>query len=311
MKILFVSSGNKKEGISSLIYVQGESIKKLGNDLTYYTIKGKGIRGYLKNIFLLRKYLKNEKFDVVHAHYSLSGIVAALSGAKPLVVSLMGSDVKQNGVLRLVIKLFNYFFWDACIVKTEDMQKSLGIKNLSVIPNGVNMNFFSPMAKKEAQIRLGWDKNKTHILFAADPVRREKNYDLAKKACNIFADNFTELHFLKNVLKDEMPYYYSASDVVLLTSFWEGSPNVIKEAMACCRPIVATDVGDIRKIIGNTQGCFVCDFNPYEIANALVKAKKVNETKGRFSIEYLKEEVIAKEIFKIYDKVRVRTYKRA
>lgn len=303
MKILFISSGNKKEGISSLVYDQGESIKKSGNDLTYYTIKGKGIRGYFKNIFLLRKYLKNEKFDVVHAHYSLSGFVAALSGAKPLVVSLMGSDVKQNGVLRLVIKLFNYFFWDACIVKTEDMQKSLGIKNLSVIPNGVNMNFFPPMAKKEAQIRLGWDKNKTHILFAADPDRKEKNYILAKRAYNIFANRNTELHFLKNILKDEMPYYYSASDVVLLTSFWEGSPNVIKEAMACCRPIVATDVGDIRKIIGNTEGCFVCSFNHEEIAYALVKACKINTTTGRLSIEHLKDEVIAKEILGVYDRV--------
>ena len=309
MKILFVSSGNKKETISTLVYDQGESIKRTDFDLNYYTIVGKGLPGYFKNIFKLRNYIKNNKVDVVHAHYSLSGFVAALSGAKYLVVSLMGSDVKQNWLWRIVIKFFISFFWDACIVKATDMQKSLKIKNTSVIPNGVNMKLFLPLSKEEAQKQLGWNLNSNHILFAADPDRQEKNFILANKAFNLLPYKNTEIHFLKNVLKSEVHYFYSASDIILLTSLWEGSPNVIKEAMACNRPIVATNVGDIKRLFGDTDGCYLASFKAENVKDKLIKAmefsKKEGNTLGRNRIIELglDSETIANEIINVYKTV--------
>ena len=97
MKLLFVSSGNSKNGISTIIKNQGVSLKNQDIELDFFTIEGKGIKGYLKSIPYLKKQLKENKYDIVHAHYSLSAFTASLAGAKPLIVSLMGSDVKSKG----------------------------------------------------------------------------------------------------------------------------------------------------------------------------------------------------------------------
>ena len=109
MKVLFVSSGNNAEGISVIVKNQGESLKKAGIDLSYFTIIGKGSLGFFKNIFRLRRHLRYNKYDIIHAHYSLSGFVAAIAGAKPLVVSLMGSDTYSIFPLNKLIWFFTFF----------------------------------------------------------------------------------------------------------------------------------------------------------------------------------------------------------
>lgn len=95
-KVLFVSSGNSKAGISPIVRSQDESLKRNGIDLDYFTIVGKGTKGYLKNIPRLRKFLGTNNYDLIHAHYSLPAIVASLSCKLPTVVSLMGSDTYIN-----------------------------------------------------------------------------------------------------------------------------------------------------------------------------------------------------------------------
>ena len=303
MKVLFVSSGNSKMGISTIIKNQGESLIREGVKLEYFTIKGKGIRGYIKSIVKLKNYLKNNHYDVIHAHYSLSAFVVSLAGSKPLVVSLMGSDVKANNWFKWIIYLFNYFFWSSIIVKSKDMQKSLDMNAAHIIPNGVNMEKFKPIDKTIAIKKIGWDDTKKHILFAANPNRPVKNFQLAQTAFSKLKDKNLELHYLNNISNEMMPYYYNASDVILLTSLWEGSPNVIKEAMACNRPIISTDVGDVRETIQDTIGCYVIDYDTYELTNSIKKALTFSQTTGRNTIASLNEKNIAKQIIKIYEKV--------
>ncbi len=304
MKVLFVSSGNKKNAISPIIKNQGESLKKQNINLEYFTIKGKGIRGYLSSIIKLRKYLKSNSFDLVHVHYSLSAIVASLAGTKPLVVSLMGSDVKANNWFKWILYFFNYFLWSAVIVKSEDMYSSLGIKNAHIVPNGVNMDRFKPIDKDFSVDKIKWDRSKKHILFAAHPNRPEKNFKLTKDAFSMIDNNNIELHYLDNVSNDMMPYYYNAADVVMLTSLWEGSPNAIKEAMACNRPIVSTDVGDVQKIMDDVDGCFIAQNTKEDVSKQMIKALNYNtQTKGRKKIYYLDDMVIAEKIVKIYKEI--------
>ena len=102
MRVLFVSSGNSVKGISPIIKNQGDSLVDMGVDLTYFTIKGKGFKGYSNSVFKLKKVLNKNEYDIIHAHYSLSAIVASFAGAKPLVVSLMGSDVKHNNYYKYI-----------------------------------------------------------------------------------------------------------------------------------------------------------------------------------------------------------------
>ena len=304
MRVLFVSSGNNKFGVSPIIKNQGISLEKEGVELEYFTIKGKGVKGYFRAIFELKRHLKANSYDIIHAHYWLSGITAALAGAKPLVVSLMGDDVKANGFFRFIVSIFYYLFWDKTILKSQDMCKSFGKKGVAVIPNGVDMQKFRPIDKRTALEVTGWDKNKRHILFTANPKRRVKNFPLAKEAFDLLDDKDLELHALKDIPNEKVPFFYNAADVVLMTSLWEGSPNAIKEAMACNIPIVSTNVGDVEDVIASTKGCFIAKADAKDIAQKIKEALKYQRTTGREDIKHLSAQNIAKKIIALYKSLK-------
>lgn len=303
MKVLFVGSGNHAR-ISPIIKAQGDSLVKAGVDVDYFLVKGKGIKGYLSQIGPLRKYWKAHHFDVVHAHYSLSAYVASLAGVKPLVVSLMGSDVKATGWHGKFVRLFSKLFrWKNIIVKSKDMAEAVRIKAVKIIPNGVDMDVFVPMDKDECQKKMGWDKGKKHIVFPANPDRPEKDFALAQQAVRLLGNDIA-IHVFQQVEHKETVYYYNAADVILLTSKWEGSPNVIKEALACCRPIVSTNVGDVKERMSGVEGCYVAETrNPDELSGYLKQAMNMEcLTTGREAIisDELGSRQIAERIISIY-----------
>jgi len=305
MKILFVCSGNNPKFIMApFIKSQGESLKTSGVKLDYFTIRSKGIRGYLKNIFQLRKYLNKNHYDLIHGHYSLSSIVASLSCKLPMVVSLMGSDIHMSFFWKSIIKVFYRFRWKTTIVKSEIMKKSASLNNALVIPNGVDFELFKPIDKNIAKTKISFDDNKRHIIFVANPERPEKNYQLAKKAVELIDNDSIELNAVSSVDQNIIPYYMNASDILLLTSLCEGSPNVIKEAMACNCPIVSTDVGDVKEVIGNTEGCYICSYDPEDVADKIKKALDFGRrTDGREKIKHLEEKIIAEKIISVYKNV--------
>lgn len=306
MRILFISSGNSVNGISPIVINQGQSLIDNGVSVDYLTIKGKGLIGYLKFIPKIRKHLKQNKYDVIHAHYSLSAFAATLAGAKPLVVSLMGSDLKASKWFKYIIWLFYKLSWKVTIVKSLDMSEGLGLTPLEIIPNGVNLNRFRPLEKNKCQAQLKWDSTKIHILFPANPNRKEKNYKLLEEVRNVIKNNDIKIETLTNVPNVDVPIYMNAANVVVLLSLWEGSPNAIKEAMACNIPIVSTNVGDVKNVIGETEGCFITNFDSAEVADKIKKALEFDKrTKGRDRIKELglDSESTANKIIEIYNKV--------
>ena len=306
MKILFVSSGNKA-GISPIVKAQGESLKNNGIELEYFVITGKGLKGYLKNVFRLRKYLKAKNFDIVHSHFFLSSLVATLSKPNRLVVSLMGGDVYEKLFWKILINLLASR-WDALIVKSEKMKQVLGLDDLNIIPNGVKIDSFYPIDQKAAREKLHWG-NKKYILFDSNPSRPEKKFELAKKAVESLKDIDIELVTLNHIPHDQIVYYLNATNLLLMTSKYEGSPNIIKEAMACNCPLVSTDVGDVRWVIGNTNGCYLASFDYKDVAQKIKKAlqfsEKCGKTTGRDRITELNldSETIAKKIIEVHKKV--------
>jgi len=315
MRVLFVASGNSGE-VKTIVKVQSESLISKGISIDFFLIRGKGFFGYIKNIYPLFKCLKKNKYDVVHAHYSLSAFVASFANAKPLVLSLMGSDVKSNFFLKALIKFINFAFnWKAIIVKSEDMKFSLGIANAIVIPNGVDFSIFCPRDKSSCRKILGWDLEKRYILFAASKSRPEKNFSLALEAIKSINNSEIILQTLENVDYNKMPLFYNAADVVLLTSFWEGSPNVIKEAMACSRPIVSTSVGDVELILGDVSGCYLSSYKAEVLAKRILDAldfsNREEMTKGRERIQKLglDSSTVATRIIEVYNNVVVKTRK--
>lgn len=309
MKVLFVSSGNSKNGISPIILSQANSLIKNGVDVEFYLIKGKGIIGYISNIYPLRRKIKFISPDIIHAHFSLTALIVSIVKSKPLIVSLMGSDVKSSNKLKFLIRFFSKFSWNSTIVKSEDMKTSINLMEAKVIPNGVDIDMFFPMDKTKCQDALNWEEHKTHILFAANPIRPEKQYSLFEKAINLINKGNIVVHSLIDIEHSEIPIYLNASDVVVLTSKWEGSPNIIKESMSCNRPIVATKVGDIEWLFGNTDGHYLCCSNIIDIAKQINKAisysKSLNITNGRERIMELQIDAdsISKKIISLYSNI--------
>ena len=240
-KVLFVSSGNNGK-LGVLVENQAKSLEKLGVEIDHFLILGKGLGGYLRNIPKLNKYIKLKDIDIIHAHYSLSAFVATFASAPNLVVSLMGSDAFLNFWMKLAARFMYTFFWKVTIVKTEQMKKSLKLSKAIVIPNGVDLDNFKFIDSSEARKKLGFQANKKIVLFLSDPKRDEKNYPLANKAISLLNRNDVTLFPVYNVSNQEIPTYLNAADLLLLTSKWEGSVNVIKEAMACNIPIVSTNM---------------------------------------------------------------------
>jgi len=283
-----------------LIKVQMESLIQEGIEIDYHLIVGKGVLGYLKNIPLISKKLKEGKYHLVHAHFSFSAYAATLAFPKRMVVSLMGSDLQEKPWNRWMARFFSKYFWDKVIVKSKGMYKDLKFSNAHIVPNGVNTLRFVPLSKVKCQQELGWDTKKRHVLFAANPKRKEKNFALVEEAIGILNDPEIELHHLSQVDFKKMPIYMNAADVVVLASLWEGSPNVIKEALSCNRPIVSTDCGDVSELISGVKGCFIAPYKPRLFAGYILEALNYEASDGRSHIAHLESTYIAKKIINIY-----------
>jgi len=321
MKVLFISSTHNKAGRGSIVRMQGESLSRQGVEVYYFGIDRGGFAGYISSIFQLGRSLRRNNVDILHAHYGLSALVALPFKIRfPLVVSFMGDDIlgtnNEDGTIRkgsLLLARFNVFLskwiFTHTIVKSRQMFEKLNHRKASIIANGVNLTLFRPADKAEARAIIGEASTTKLILFLSDPSRVEKNYRLAEKAVLLIGDTDVKLLAVYRHEYLSLVDFYNAADVILLTSFHEGSPNVIKEAMACNRPIVSTDVGDVREITGDTQGCWLSSFEPTDVAKkieaALMFAEKMKETKGRDSIirQGLDSDTVAVNILSVYRSV--------
>ena len=323
MRVLFVASGNIENKIKNhIVERQAESLKVKNIIIEHFYITDKGVTGYLKSISKIRHLLKNSKFDIVHAHYGWSGLVSLLTFTRvKKVISFMGDDLigtinrKSNYTLfgKIVTK-FNIFlakhFYDYSIIKSENLKEKLkSVMTAELIPNGVDVKIFSQKDKYSSKKTLGWSPDKKYVIFVSNPERGEKNFALAQASTELLNIQNLELFVVRNVTADKLNLYYNAADCLILTSIHEGSPNVIKEAMACGCPIVSTDVGDVEWILGNTDGCYLTSFEPQDVACkiklALEFSEKSGRTKGRERILELglDSETIASRIIEIYKKV--------
>lgn len=280
MKVLFVSSGRRGD-VGVVVRNQGESLVKNGVSIDFFTTKP-GIYGYLRAVWRLWMTIRQGSYNLVHAHYSYSAFTATLAGCRPLVVSLMGSDTTGNRFLNLIIRILSQRRWSATIVKTKEMQRRLNLRNAVVIPNGVDLNRFRPLEKEFCRKKLGLDENEMIVLFIAGMNREEKRLSLAMEAFRLLDEGNLRFIHLHDTPNEQVPLYFNSADLLLLTSSREGSVNVVKEAMACNCPVVSTDVGDVRSVFGDLEGCFLTSSDPHDIAAGIKNALNFGRrTSGR------------------------------
>jgi teichuronic acid biosynthesis glycosyltransferase TuaC len=319
MKVLFVCSGNSKEfEIIPFIKEQGESLKQEGIDVDYFPVTGKGLMGYVRSGLQLRKVLQQKHYNLIHAHYTYSGWTALIGAGRktPVVLSLMGTDAngefKGKNKITLSSRISWFLTWliqpfvKAIISKSDNIEESVYRKDRSyIIPNGVNMQKFQPL--KLQQNGHSYHLNgKKKALFLGSKTKTGKNFPLAEAAVQQLED--VELVCPYPVRHSDVPKYLNEADVLVFPSFMEGSPNVIKEAMACNCPIVSTDVGDVKWVFGQTNGCYIASFDPKDFASKIkmaIGSPAINHrTNGRQRIIELglDQETVAKRIKAVYQK---------
>lgn len=318
MKVLIVASYNKGR-FAPFIEEQTVALQQLGCGIEWFGIQGKGLTGYLRAILSLRERIKVFKPDVIHAHYGLSCLAAGLSVRYvPVVSTYHGSDI-NNKIVRLFSKMaMRLSSWNIFVSQRNvDMIKPK--KFWSLIPCGITLPLpWSELSKKTVnQQTLAQFVNDTlecgmkNVLFAGAYDNAVKDSKLAKDAVDKYNEQHKkkQIHLieLKGYRRDEVNALMYNCDALLMTSKTEGSPQVIKEAMACGCPIVSVDVGDVAERISGLDGCSVVSSrDPHVLASALEKAIEYNgKTKGRERILQmgLTNNQVAQTIREIYEQV--------
>lgn len=299
-RVLFVYRVYGKNASNPVVQNQIFDLSKAHIDIFEFQINKGGIYSYITSIIKVRKLTKKHHISLIHAHYSFSGFISWLSFSKPVICSLMGSDVLQSSKLKSIItKVFSNYLWKYTIVKSKQMQ--LIVPKSILIPNGVNLDNFKYIQKEIAANKVGFDLGKMNIIFLATDINADvKNYTLAKSAVDLLGHNYV-LHALSMIPFNELPYYYNAADLMLLTSISEGSPNVIKEALSCNCPIVSTDVGDVKELISNVNNCKITTYNHIEIANDILNILSIGErTNGRCNVKSLDVKIVSNNLLTLY-----------
>ena len=253
MRVLIVARC-KKGHYAPFITEQVEAIRKEGVDSKFFGITGKGIVGYIRQFPGLLKAIRAFQPDLIHAHYGLCGLLVNYQRAVPVVTTYHGSDINDPKILRLSKRSirrsrFNIFVSQ----KNIDIAKPQG--DYALIPCGINLDDYPLIEKTEARRIMGLDSTKKYVLFSGAFDNQVKNAPLAKNAVALVPD--VTLLELKGYSRPQVAALMQAVDAFLMTSFTEGSPQVIKEAMACGCPIVSVDVGDVKEQISELKGCYL------------------------------------------------------
>lgn len=305
MNILFVYKGYKGyKGVLSnaVIDAQINSLLKKELKIIKFPLITSGAFSYCTEYIRLIRFIRSNKIELIHAHYSYSAIISALTGKKTI-CSLMGSDIYDaNKIMLITLKFFSKYLWKKTIVKSNRMQQI--ISNSTVIPNGIDFSIFRNIDKLEAIKKANFDSNKKNIIFIAQDIKSKvKNFKLAEEAVNYLNNKDVILHKISQIPQEELVYYYNAADLLLLTSLSEGSPNVIKEAMACNCPIISTDVGDVSELIADSKNCFIASYSPKDISEKIkIILKSKQRSDGVLKIQHLSSIKISEHLINIYYK---------
>jgi teichuronic acid biosynthesis glycosyltransferase TuaC len=264
---------SEKPGDSPQIRDQLEALKlrDVQVDLLYinrYTNKWMSYAQAAWKISLLS--LQKKRYDLIHAYYGHCGLLACLQFKYPIIVTFLGSDLLHptDGTIgRVAARLAN-----GIIVQSEEMKRIAKRGDASIIPFGINLELFTAYPEEQARRELGLGLDEKLVLFPWNPARAVKRFDLVQEAIRIVQQRYDRVKLISvfDQPHETVAKYMSACDVMVLASDHEGSPMALREAMACNLPIVSVDVGDVRQIINNTEGCYLCKREPSDIAEKII-----------------------------------------
>lgn len=325
MRVLEVSRYKDNFADHQLPFVteQGESLRAAGCEVDYFLVRG----NYLLAVRDLKKKIREYKPDIVHAHFGLSAITAELQSLVPVVatfhngetlnwhVNLMSSlmSLRAKHVIYVAQHIYDLVYFKA--------------KHYSIIPCGVPVDQCVVIDKAEARKQLGWSDDKKYILFGGAFANLRKNYPLLRDAVNILnlkletlnPKSRIEIVEMRGLSREQCVLRMNAVDLFALPSHSEGSPQALKEAMACNCPCLATDIADVKYLFGDEPGHWILR-NPRKtherwdgdeksldemvalLQEALAYDKRTNGRERILKLG-LSNEQVAKRIIDIYDSI--------
>jgi glycosyltransferase involved in cell wall biosynthesis len=298
----------------SFVQDQMESLRSIGVDYDVFFINGRESRwNYARSVRHLRKTLGRRRFDLIHAHFGLSGWIARWQVSLPVVLTFHGDDLlgkfRFDGSITALGRLFQASslmlapLVNAVIVQSREMQNMLHFARSYVIPCGIDLDLFRPMDQREARALLGLDPKEKYLIFAYDPAEERKRYDLVERAVLIAAKDVPELRILhvRGKPHTEMPLYMNAADALVVASEAEGGPLVTKEAMAVNLPVITVPVGDAVDLISESEGNYIVPRTAEAIADKLVEVcRRGQRSHGRERLAPFSMQATANKVVRVY-----------
>lgn len=292
---------------------QIETVEKKGVDATVVVVpgedqidgdmgSGRGVWEYLEFFPRVRRALRDGDFDLIHANYGLTAPYAITQWSLPVVLTLWGSDVVgfDGRVTKACV-----WCCDAITVRSAEMRDLLG-HEAHILPSGIDLERFESMDRLEAREQVGWDRDKKQVLFPYSPDYERKNYPMAERVVEEARTHFDEeieLQTISGINHEEVPVYMNAADALLLTSNHEGSPNTVKEAMACDLPVVSTAVGDVRTRLEGVSPSGVGETEGELVEHLVAVLEADSRSNGREEVREVSWDRIGDRILGIYNDV--------
>ena len=318
LRILFVAPGQLAGAHMVFVRREARALRALGHEVELFAFDNRSYLpwNYAKQALALRSTLRRMRPDLVHAQFGKFNalLAAAVAGDLPLFITFRGTDINRNtrysglrSALGIAASQAAAFAARAVVCVSREIRDKVwaaALRPALVLPTGVDLRTFVPMAREAARAKLGWRPEERVVLFNAGRNPAVKDPELAAAAV---AQARTQLEGIRFVVLDgsaapeEVPLYMNAADCLLVTSRTEGSPTVVQEAMACNLPVVSVDVGDVRERLLGVRHCAVVRRDPAALGLALATLlRHPRRSDGRAHAEALSVDAIAARLVDLY-----------
>lgn len=293
LKILWIIPGSDKDKVNMIFAKRTIGpLEEAGIEIhLFHLLSRTNPISILKSLKIIREEIRIIKPHVVHAHYgSITSLFCVFCTKLPRVTHFRGSDINRDPTQGTLKNLITYFSSQlSCLLSNHSVFVAQNLldkliikpKNYTILPSPINTSLFHPKDKDNCKKKLGLDPKKKYVAFISSGGRSIKRPELAHAAVSLAKKSNPEIEILviHGIEPNKIPDYLSSCELLLMTSLYEGSPNCVREAMACNIPVVSVDVGDVAYWVHKDPYSTLSDASPEALSHSILStlSKKNNK----------------------------------